>query len=117
MNIDADPYSWGFCDTSKNGCRKGHTLTLADTLQEVALRVMKKKHCKERFEKIGYKNNFHMDREICAIGTYEKKIRTVTLKKGTKRWRSRSRIKFGIGEITTRSGQQGQYKLFGIEGF
>ena len=114
MNVlSNDPNSWGFCDTSKNGCRKGHTLTLADSLQEVALRVMKKKHCKERFEKIGYKNNFHMDREICAIGTYEKKIRTVTFNKGTKR----SRIKFVIGAITTRSGQQGQPKFFGMEAF
>merc|ERR1719495_3066300 len=46
MNVlNKDPNSWGFCDTSKNGCRKGHTLTLADSLQEVALRVMKKQYC------------------------------------------------------------------------
>ena len=99
-----DKNSWGFCDTSKNGCRSKGGPTLASTLQEVGLRVMKKTKCKEKFDKI--KVDFNTKGEICAIGTYEKKIRAVEFKS-----KSKAGSHFEIGAITTRYGQQGELSL------
>merc|ERR1719419_1577444 len=71
---------------------------IAENLQEVSLRMVTKEKCKEKLAKT---KNFDEHHEMCTVGQYNRKYRTVTItqigdKKNNFEW------KFKLGDIKKR---------------
>ena len=77
--------NWGFCDWNIPRCRNKYTNKAQETakhLQEVELRMLTKKACED---KLGTRLNFDKKHEMCTVGLYNRKYRTVTLKERGKK--------------------------------
>jgi len=95
--LQKDPIRWGFCDTSiarcnSNSTRKQYT---SDKLQEVSLRMLTKKKCKDKLAKT---KNFDEHHEMCTVGLYKRKYRTVTITQTGNR-QNNFEWKFELGDM------------------
>jgi len=95
--LQKDPIRWGFCDTSiarcnSNSTRKQYT---SDKLQEVSLRMLTKKKCKDKLAKT---KNFDEHHEMCTVGLYKRKYRTVTITQTGNR-QNNFEWKFALGDM------------------
>ena len=95
--LQKDPSRWGFCDTSiarcnSNSTRKQYT---SDKLQKVSLRMLTKKKCKDKLAKT---KNFDEHHEMCTVGLYKRKYRTVTITQTGNR-QNNFEWKFELGDM------------------